>query len=190
MSRASYARRLLVAIGVALVGCQYVSGLSSLEAGAGGGDAGLSCGYDGGTCQAGAGMCPMCTGNVCTPTCSKANCPNQTIVAGMGPTAMQCTDTTCAGKTFTCSGEYLCELDCLEQGSCAGTVLVCGDGPCRMNCAVGMACGMGTAMQGTAMQCGKNSCDGTYFAPSGAMSPIMQSDCSQACGCTLINTMK
>ena len=100
------------------------------------------------------------------------------LIATAGPIAMQCPDSTCAGKTFTCTGSYLCELDCTAMGSCVGTKLICGDGPCRLACGM-MDCGM------TTLVCGTNSCATTYFAPPDAeMGPVDQQTCSGSCDCT------
>jgi hypothetical protein len=103
-----------------------------------------------------------------------------TIPAMQGPTAVQCNDSTCAGKTFTCSGPYLCELDCIGAQSCQGTTLVCGTSPCRLVCDM-MSCG------GTIIECGSNYCDTTYWPPppdAGVPDPVSQLNCGTTCPCT------
>jgi hypothetical protein len=110
---------------------------------------------------------------------------NETILTDMGPSAVHCDDSTCAGKTFTCSGPYSCELDCNAAGSCAGTTLKCGGGPCRLKCAM-MACGaMGVGP--TLLDCGNDACDTTYYQPGDAGGPPVQQTCNGSCKCTHTN---
>jgi hypothetical protein len=165
------------------------------------GSSGFVCGSDAGSCSASSGGtmgCPTCSGNVCQAPCnSSMNCTtNGTVIpTTMGGTAIQCTDTTCKGVTFTCTGTNLCEVDCKNSGSCQGLTLKCGDGPCRLRCDK-MAC------SGTTIECGQNSCDTEYYAPpdGGPLPdagpppdggtpglPVTQTGCDASCDCTNTN---
>jgi hypothetical protein len=119
------------------------------------------------------------------------------ILTMAGPLAIQCTDQTCKGVSFTCEGSNLCEVDCSGQNSCQGMTLTCGSGPCRLRCDM-MAC------SNTTIACGSDACDVTYYGPppdggplpDGGLPPtdggppglpINQENCDASCLCTSKN---
>jgi hypothetical protein len=116
------------------------------------------------------------------------------IPATRGPAVLTCTDpSTCKNVTFKCQGNYACTLVCSTDGGaypCEGSTLECADGPCTLSCGM-MACGGplpdgGAAPVPTAIDCGPNSCNVTYFGPdfsSSGMAPVTQ-DCDASCDCT------
>ncbi len=157
----------------------------------GGGSGGASCGEtDTLTCnEIECGMGPMCMEQSMS-TFINAHCPF--LCASSSPRcggAMVALPTDeyavvvptcegCAGKTLTCPGEFGCVINCTltldmqpASGSCLGTTIRCGDGPCEV------LCDSDNCDETTTIECGTNEC----LLRRGGSDAVQE--CGDACNC-------